>query len=84
MPPMNLGSFLFLFRLPIPHSKFPPPIFESLRTRTNHTVPYGTDLLGWRSPRHFVPGYDHAVPPGRNTFRAECLIKLAPMGFTLS
>ena len=25
-------------------------------------------------PRHFVPGYDHAVPPGRNTFRAEALI----------
>ena len=34
--------------------------------------------------RHFVPGYDHAVPPGRNTFRAEALIKLALMGFSLS
>jgi hypothetical protein len=20
------------------------------------------------APRHFVPGYDHAVPPGQNTF----------------
>src|ERR1700719_1865726 len=33
-------------------------------TCTNHTVPYGTALLGWRCPRHFVPGYDHAVPLG--------------------
>jgi hypothetical protein len=33
-------------------------------TCKNHTVPYGTDLLGWRSPRHFVPGYDRIVPPG--------------------
>ena len=46
----------------------------------NHTVPYGTALQGWRCPRHIVPGYDHAIPPGRNTFRAEALIKLAPMG----
>jgi hypothetical protein len=30
-----------------------------------HTVPYGTGLLGWRCPRHFVPGYDHTVPPGQ-------------------
>jgi len=28
----------------------------------NQTVPYGTDLLGWGSPRHFVPGYDRIVP----------------------
>ena len=55
----------------------------NLHTCTNHTVPYGTALLGWRCPRHFVPGYDLAVPPGRNTFRAEALIKLAPMGFSL-
>ena len=27
----------------------------------NHTVPYGTALLGWRCPRHFVPGYDRTV-----------------------
>ena len=26
--------------------------------------PYGTALLGWRCPRHFVPGYDRTVPPG--------------------
>jgi len=26
-----------------------------------------------RFPRHFVPGYDHAVPPGQNTFdRLHC------------
>src|ERR1700726_4634645 len=34
-------------------------------TWANHTVPYGTVLLGWRCPRHFVPGYDRTVPPGR-------------------
>ena len=33
-------------------------------TSTNHTVPYGTVLLVWRCPRHFVPGYDRTVPPG--------------------
>src|ERR1700754_1154648 len=22
--------------------------------------------FGWRCPRHFVPGYDRTVPPGRN------------------
>jgi hypothetical protein len=27
-------------------------------------VPYGTALLRWRCPRHFVPGYDRTVPPG--------------------
>jgi hypothetical protein len=51
-------------------------------TCTNHTVPYGTALLGWRCPRHFVPGYDHAVPLGRNSFRAETLIKLFPVATT--
>jgi hypothetical protein len=30
----------------------------------NHTVPYGTALLGGTVPRHFVPGYDRVVPPG--------------------
>src|SRR5580700_12268323 len=34
------------------------------QTCANHTVPYGTVLLGWRCPRHFVPGYDRTVPPG--------------------
>src|SRR5580704_15521332 len=34
------------------------------QTCANHTVPYGTALLGWRCPRHFVPGYDRTVPPG--------------------
>jgi hypothetical protein len=28
-------------------------------TCTSHTVP-----LGWRFPRHFVPGYDRTVPSG--------------------
>src|ERR1700674_2168457 len=26
--------------------------------------------FGMRCPRHFVPGYDHAVPPGQNTFQS--------------
>jgi hypothetical protein len=30
--------------------------------RSDH--PYGTARLGARCPRHFVPGYDQAVPPG--------------------
>jgi hypothetical protein len=30
----------------------------------NQTVPSGTALLGWRYPRHSVPGYDRIVPPG--------------------
>jgi len=33
-------------------------------TATDHTVPYGTALWGWRCPRHFVPGYGRIVPPG--------------------
>jgi hypothetical protein len=33
-------------------------------TGANQTVPYGTALLRWRCPRHFVPGYDQTVPPG--------------------
>jgi hypothetical protein len=37
-------------------------------TCTSHTVPYGTALLGWRFPRHFVPGYDQPVPPGQKPF----------------
>jgi hypothetical protein len=45
------------------------PIIASVRTLALiHTVPYGTGLSGWRFPRHFVPGYDHAVPLGQNTF----------------
>jgi hypothetical protein len=24
--------------------------------------------LGWRCPRHFVPGYDQPVPPGQKPF----------------
>ncbi|MBV8227246.1 MAG: hypothetical protein JO232_18870 [Verrucomicrobia bacterium] len=33
-------------------------------TDTDHTVPYGTALWGGAIPRHFVPGYDRAVPLG--------------------
>src|ERR1700719_2693815 len=31
----------------------------------DHTVPYETVPLGWRCPRHFVPGYDRTVSPGQ-------------------
>jgi hypothetical protein len=41
-----------------------PIIGIGAHTGANHTVPYGTDLLRWRCPRHFVPGYDRTVPPG--------------------
>jgi hypothetical protein len=38
---------------------------ESARTPARITpYPHGTALLGWRCPRHFVPGYDRTVPPG--------------------
>ena len=46
----------------------------------DHTVTLRDGSLGGRFPRHFVPGYDHAVHPGRNTFRTGALIKLASMG----
>jgi hypothetical protein len=79
-PPMLFwGSFLFCSA--IPHSKPPSNLRIVAHTCANHTVPYGTALLGWRCSRHFVPGYDHAVPLGRNTFCAEAFIKLALMGF---
>jgi hypothetical protein len=38
-------------------------------------------LFGGALPRHFVPGYDHAVPLGtKYILRAEALIKLALIG----
>jgi hypothetical protein len=44
-------------------------------TCTNWTVPYGTALLGWRCPRHFVPGCDRTVPPGHSqqALASDCL-----------
>jgi hypothetical protein len=47
---------------------------------TNHTVPYGTALRGGAGPRHFVPGYDHAVPPGQNTFSPPPSVCLSILG----
>jgi hypothetical protein len=35
-----------------------------VRTDTDHIRLGGAGSLGWRCPRHFVPGYDHTVPPG--------------------
>jgi len=50
----------------------------------DHTVPYGTVLFGGRCSRHFVPGYDRSVPPGRNTLRrgkiSETALNFAPFG----
>jgi hypothetical protein len=40
-------------------------------TCANHTVPYGTAPFGWCCPRHFVPGYDRAVPPGRKPTKSD-------------
>jgi hypothetical protein len=35
-------------------------------------VPSGTALLGWRCPRHFVPGYDRTVPSGTALLGWRC------------
>src|ERR1700733_6393700 len=43
----------------------------------DHTVPYGTALLGWRCPRHFVPGYDRTVPPGQAVASVDCPVSVA-------
>jgi hypothetical protein len=82
IPTLNAPSPVAnLFCSAILHSKFPSILRIGAHT-CNHTVPYGRALLGRRYPRHFVPGYDHALPLGRNKFRAEVLIKLALMGFS--
>src|ERR1700719_4721223 len=39
-------------------------------TCTNHTVPYGTALLGWALFQALVPGYDRTVPPGLRAYHA--------------
>ena len=41
--------------------------FQDNRTPspTNHTVPYGT-ISQCDVSRHFMPGFHHVVPPGRN------------------
>jgi hypothetical protein len=41
---------------------------SGIRSAPDHTVPYGTVLLGWECSRHFVPGYDRTVPPGLSLF----------------
>jgi hypothetical protein len=37
-------------------------------SRAEHAVPYAPVLSGGRFSRHFVPGYDLAVPPGQKPF----------------
>jgi len=34
-------------------------------TDTDHIRLGGDGSLGWRCPRHFVPGYGRTVPPGQ-------------------
>jgi hypothetical protein len=43
----------------------------------DHTVPYGTVLSGERFSRHFVPSYNHAVPPGPKTIRPSERVALS-------
>ena len=47
----------FSFRIP----NFVAPIIESARTPSRITPYHGTALLGWRCPRHFVPGNDREI-----------------------
>jgi hypothetical protein len=42
--------------------------------------PAGTGYFPYDS-RHFVPGYDRAVPPGQIHLTTQALLKLALMGF---
>ncbi len=49
------------------------------RQESHRTLRDGS--LGWRCPRHFVPGYDRTVPPGQKPFARRCPhIKLALTG----
>ncbi len=41
-------------------------LWDHLRARSYRTLRDGS--FGVRCPRHFVPGYDHAVPPGQKPF----------------
>jgi hypothetical protein len=47
--------------------KYPYDVWDSY-ARSYRALRDGS--LAGRFPRHFVPGYDHAVPPGRNTVSA--------------
>ena len=46
--------------------------------RSDRTLRDGS--LEGRFPRHFVPGYDHAVPPGQNTFDRPALNTYETLG----
>jgi hypothetical protein len=69
-----------------------PPHQSAARTSARNALFDEEDLRNWPRPimpcptgrffrrtlrRHFVPGYDHTVPLGRNILRAEALINLA-------
>src|SRR5580704_15146520 len=53
------------FGFSFPVRNFVTPIIQSVRTlhESDRTLRDGS--FGWRGPRHFVPGYDRTVPPGR-------------------
>jgi hypothetical protein len=60
---MEMGETLPRHLGIVPFCLAMPPMYGQRRSRSiraytckNHTVPYGTELLGWHSPRHFVPG----------------------------
>ena len=48
----------FYLLTPVLLSSYIPEHPIGAHTCADHTVPYGTVLLGWRFSRHFVPGYD--------------------------
>src|SRR5580658_5771445 len=54
-------------------------------TDNDFNRPSGTGLPLWIDTRHFVPGYDRAVPPGRKPFsQAPGRVRLRPnRGFPL-
>jgi hypothetical protein len=67
---------------PVGYGMIGRPHLRGAHTRTNHTVPYGTVFFGWRSPRHFVPGYDRTVPPGQRPFPSQNGLIFAPFTYT--
>jgi hypothetical protein len=50
------------------HGSFSTRNTSGIRSAPDHTVPYGTVILRQGYTRHFVPGYDRAVPPGLSPF----------------
>ena len=55
-------------------------IRAGVRTGTRSYRTLRDDPLRGRFPRHFVPGYDHAVPLGPNTFSAPSFDSVSAYG----